>query len=100
MARDYPKKNDLQSFWRLDDRFFCIFYEDGSVEKINVENFVSVFFRPKAGFLRPKREFYILYMTKDPAKGFFYYLPIAAFRTEEDRQKFHDFLVAKGLLKA
>ena len=86
-TRAQSKLNFQKQWWQVDDRFFCMFFEDGSLEKTHMDNFVKA--DKLAGY-------YALYLSKIS----FQYLPIAAFKTEADRQEFHDFLVSKGLLKA
>ena len=87
LTRIQPKINYQKKRWQIDENFVSTFYEDGSSTKTHIDNFLEV---------KLMAECYILYLSK---KGLFQYLPIAAFKTEADRQEFHDFLVAKELLK-
>lgn len=73
-------------YCEIDENFFGLYYEDGSIVKMTYEQFIEV--RKKAGY-------YFLYMTKAQ----FHYLPIAAFETEKDIHRFDLWLQSKQLMK-
>ncbi|OCQ89367.1 hypothetical protein BCD64_26795 [Nostoc sp. MBR 210] len=73
-------------YCEIDENFFAVYYEDGSIVKINYSHFIQVI---------KKADYYFLYMTKSQ----FYYLPIAAFESEKDIHRFDLFLQSKQLIK-
>jgi hypothetical protein len=81
-----PKLNFLERYCEIDRDYFAVFYEDGSIVKLKFEHFIGAI---KQG------EFYFLYM----AKGQFHYLPIAAFESESDINRFDLLLEGKKILK-
>ena len=83
------QQNNLQFQQRhceIDDEFISTFFEDGSSDKIKLDNFRRVV--RKSGY-------YFLYLTKVQ----FYYVPIAAFHSEDDLKDFNDLLKEKELLE-
>ncbi len=83
------QQNNLQFQKRhceIDDEFISTFFEDGSSDKLKLDNFRKVV--RKSGY-------YFLYLTKIQ----FYYVPIASFHSEEDLKNFDDLLSEKALLQ-
>lgn len=78
--------NFQNRYCEIDENFFTIFYEDGSMVKLNYAHFIQVM---------KKADYYFLYMTKAQ----FYYLPVAAFKSEKDIHRFELFLQGKQLIK-
>jgi YcxB-like protein len=78
--------NFQNRYCEIDEKFFAIFYEDGSIVKMRYEHFVQVI---------KKADYYFLYVTKAQ----FHYLPVAAFETEKDIHRFDLFLESKQLIK-
>ncbi|MDZ7961779.1 MAG: YcxB family protein [Aulosira sp. DedQUE10] len=78
--------NFQSRYCEMDENFFSVFFEDGSITKLRYEHFMKVI---------KKGEYYFLYVTK----GQFHYLPIAAFESEKDMHRFDLFLEGKQLIK-
>ncbi|MBE9205794.1 YcxB family protein [Nostoc sp. LEGE 06077] len=78
--------NFQNRYCEIDENFFALFYEDGSIIKLNYSHFFKV---------TKKADYYFLYMTKAQ----FYYLPVAAFESEKDIHRFDLFLQSKQLIK-
>ncbi|OUL28992.1 YcxB family protein [Nostoc sp. 106C] len=78
--------NFQSRYCEMDEDFFTIFFEDGSISKLRYEHFVKVI---------KKSEYYFLYITKVQ----FHYLPVAAFESEKDMHRFDLFLEGKQLIK-
>ncbi|BBD60855.1 hypothetical protein NIES2109_36550 [Nostoc sp. HK-01] len=78
--------NFQNRYCEIDENFFAVFYEDGSIVKLNYSHFIQV---------TKKADYYFLYMTK----GQFHYLPVAAFESEKDIHRFDLFLQSKQLIK-
>lgn len=78
--------NFQSRYCEMDEDFFAIFFEDGSITKLRYEHFMKVV---------KKGEYYFLYMTKVQ----FHYLPVAAFESEKDMHRFDLFLEGKQLIK-
>jgi len=70
----------------IDESFFTVFYEDGSISKLNYAHYIKVI---------KKSNYYFLYITKAQ----FHYIPIAAFESEKDIHRFELFLQGKQLMK-
>jgi|GEM_PF-4020071 len=84
------QQNNLQFQTRhceIEEDFFSTFFADGSSDKIRFDNFRKAIRRS---------DYYFLYLTALQ----FYYLPIAAFHTEDDLKCFHSLLKDKGLLES
>lgn len=78
--------NFQSRYCEMDENFFAIFFEDGSISKLRYEHFMKVV---------KKGEYYFLYITKAQ----FHYLPVAAFESEKDMHRFDLFLEGKQLIK-
>ncbi|MBD2299288.1 YcxB family protein [Nostoc sp. FACHB-87] len=78
--------NFQNRYCEIDENFFAMFYEDGSIVKLNYSHFMQVI---------TKADYYFLYMTKAQ----FHYLPVAAFESEKDIHRFDLFLQSKQLIK-
>ncbi|MDZ8052955.1 MAG: YcxB family protein [Aulosira sp. ZfuVER01] len=78
--------NFQSRYCEMDEDFFAIFFEDGSITKLRYEHFTKAV---------KKGEYYFLYMTKAQ----FHYLPVAAFESEKDMHRFDLFLEGKQLIK-
>ncbi|MBK1987147.1 YcxB family protein [Sphaerospermopsis aphanizomenoides BCCUSP55] len=87
MKKTQPIANFLPRYWEVDSEFITIYFEDGSLSKFRFEHLC------KADKIT---EYYLLYLT--PA-GYFHYLPIAAFESEKDINRFELFLQGKQLIK-
>lgn len=87
MQKTQPASNFLPRYWQIDPEFITIYFEDGSLSKFRFEHLY------KANKIS---EYYLLYLT--PA-GYFHYLPIAAFESEQDINRFELFLESKQLMK-
>lgn len=73
-------------FCEMDENFFTVYFEDGSLTKLRYEHFNKVV---------KKADFYFLYITNVQ----FHYLPVAAFEAEKDIHRFDLFLEGKQLIK-
>lgn len=78
--------NFQSRYCEMDENFFTICFEDGSLTKMRYEHFMKVV---------KKGEYYFLYITKAQ----FHYLPVAAFELEKDIHRFDLFLEGKQLIK-
>ncbi|MCC5634676.1 YcxB family protein [Nostoc sp. CHAB 5844] len=78
--------NFQNRYCEIDENFFAVFYEDGSIIKLNYSHFIKVI---------KKADYYFLYITKAQ----FHYLPVAAFESEKDIHRFDLFLQGKQLIK-
>ncbi|BAY23615.1 hypothetical protein NIES2100_34070 [Calothrix sp. NIES-2100] len=78
--------NFQSRYCEMDENFFAIFFEDGSITKLRYEHFLKVV---------KKSEYYFLYITKMQ----YHYLPVAAFESEKDMHRFDLFLEGKQLIK-
>jgi hypothetical protein len=87
MKKTQPVANFLPRYWEIEPEFITIYFEDGSLSKFKFEHLCKA---DKMG------EYYLLYLT--PA-GYFHYLPIAAFESEQDINRFELFLESKQLMK-
>jgi hypothetical protein len=87
MQKTQPAANFLPRYWEIDPEFITIYFEDGSLSKFKFEHLCKA---------DKVSEYYLLYLT--PA-GYFHYLPIAAFESEKDINRFELFLEGKQLIK-
>lgn len=85
-AKSQPRFNFLNRFCEIDDNYFTINYDDGSLDKLNFNHFLKVVRRS---------EHYLLYVTKIS----FQYVPIRAFNSEEDINKFEKLVKIKKLME-
>ena len=86
LQKQSPGLNFQNRYCEIDENFFTVFYEDGSISKLNYIHFIKVI---------KKSEYYFLYINQAQ----FYYLPIAAFESEKDIHRFDLFLQGKQLIK-
>ncbi|MBU7584020.1 MAG: YcxB family protein [Nostoc sp. TH1S01] len=78
--------NFQNRYCEIDETFLAVFYEDGSIIKLNYSHFMKVI---------KKSDYYFLYTTQAQ----FHYLPVAAFENEKDIHRFEMFLQSKQLIK-
>ncbi|MFH7028558.1 MAG: YcxB family protein [Heteroscytonema crispum UTEX LB 1556] len=83
--KEQYKLNFLNRYCEIDENFFAVCYEDGSIIKLKFDHFIKAV---------KWSEYYFLYITKAQ----FYYLPIAAFDSEKDMYRFDFFLQGKQLI--
>ncbi|HLO84707.1 MAG TPA: YcxB family protein [Nostocaceae cyanobacterium] len=82
-----PVANFIPRYWEIDENFLFIYYEDGSSSKFRFEHLIQAV---------KTKEYYLLYLT---AAGQFHYIPVTAFESEKDINRFELLLQGKQLLK-
>ncbi|MDJ0616942.1 MAG: YcxB family protein [Calothrix sp. MO_192.B10] len=85
-SKGQSQLNFMSRYCEIDENFFTVCYEDGSIVKLKFEHFIKVVKRS---------EYYFFYITKNQ----FHYLPLAALETEQDIHRLDLFLEGKQLIK-
>ena len=81
----YSKKNILffkERYFEIDNDFITGYLDDGSMDKINLQNIV--------GFLK-RKDFFLLWISK----GHFIYMPFSCFKSESDLKEFERIIQEK-----
>lgn len=83
------KKNKIffkKRHFEINDDFLICYLEDGSLDKIKIDNIIKVIKKPK---------YYLLFISKNN----FIYLPLEIFSSSEDIKNFDSLFKSKNLLK-
>ena len=84
--KSQSKLNFMDRYCEIDETFFTVYYEDGSIIKLNLEHFIKAV---------KQSEYYLFYMINNQ----FHYLPLAALESEQDIHRLNLFLAGKQLIK-
>lgn len=88
LKKTQPKISFRKRWCEMDQDFISFIYEDGSLVKIRFDDFIQVIKR---------QNYYWMYSTYTQTQ--FFYLPVAAFNTEQDINRFDLLMQGKQLMK-
>lgn len=87
MRKLQSASNFVPRYCEIDEDFISMYYEDGCISKFRFDHLVKA---------SKMSEFYFLYITE---AGQFHYIPVAAFESEKDINRFELLLQGKQLMK-
>ncbi len=85
-VKGQSKLNFMNRYCEIDENFFTVFYEDGSIVKLKFDHISKAV---------KGTDYYFFYLNKNQ----FHYLPLSALETEQDIHRLDLFLAGKQLVK-